>query len=314
MRLDQDLDRLTETQHGCVAVWQVRNLDADAQEIRRLRRSTRWTEASRRVLIRAGSAPTVLQRTCAAVLEAGPRGALASTSAAALWVVGSSYRLLPAHVMTDPNAKSFLGEIGHIYPRVGISDRWIAAYKGIRVVRPELCIYQLCGHVNPKRAERALDMALSMGLVTVRSMRVCLEELRRRGRNGTSVLEQLLDARPLDYVAPTTGLEARFIEVIGGDWRRQIDSGGELWAGRVDFRHRVHPIIIEVQSEKFHGALSFRRDDEIRRAKLEAAGFVVGEVWDQQLWHRPDEARAVVLELLRVQAGQKCPADTRRTG
>ena len=116
-------------------------------------------------------------------------------------------------------------------------------FNGIAVVRPELCIYQVCGLVHPGRAERALDTGLSMSLVTVQSMRNCLAELRRRGRNGTSVLEGLLEARPLDYVAPASGLEARFIEVIGGDWRRQIDSGGELWAGRVDFRHRIQPVI-----------------------------------------------------------------------
>jgi very-short-patch-repair endonuclease len=200
--------------------------------------------------------------------------------------------------MTDRSAASFPGEIGRIYPRVGVPDRWITTYRGIRVVRPELCIYQLCGHVPLLKAERALDTALSMGLVTVRSMRACLAELRRRGRNGTSVLHALLEARPLDYAAPATGLEARFIEVVGGDWRRQVNSGGELWAGRVDFRHRVYPVIIEVQSERYHGALSFRRDDEERKAKLEAAGFVVDEVWDRQLWHSPHEARAVVAAAL----------------
>src|SRR5207248_3034066 len=142
--------------------------------------------------------------------------------------------------------------------------------------------------------ERAVDTGLSVGRWTVKSMRACLAELRRRGRNGTSVLHDLLEARPLDYVAPATGLEARFVEVIGGDWRRQADCGGEMWAGRVDFRHRVHPVIIEVQSERFHAALSFRRDDQERRARLEAAGFIVAEVWDRQLWYAPSEARAVV--------------------
>jgi very-short-patch-repair endonuclease len=200
--------------------------------------------------------------------------------------------------MTDRPAASFPGEIGRIYPRIGVADRWITTYRGIRVVRPEVCIYQLCGHVPLLKAERALDTGLSMGLATVKSMRLCLAELRRRGRNGTSVLDDLLEARPLDYVAPATGLEARFIEVIGGEWRRQVDSGGEMWAGRVDFRHRLHPVIIEVQSERYHGALSFRRDDEERMTKLEAAGFVVAEVWDRQLWHAPHEARAVVAAAL----------------
>lgn len=294
MRLDGDIDAIISAQHGCIAVWQLRDLGAAPKEITRLRRSPRWNDGSKRVLVNSGSLATPEQRACAAVLEAGPLGALGSLSGAALWRLGASYRLLPAWVMADAAHRSFPGEVGHIFPRVGIGERWITTYRGIRVVRPELCIYQLCGHVNPLRAERALDTGLSMGLVTVASMRTCLAEIRRRGRNGTSVLADLLEARPLDYVAPASGLEARFIEVIGGDWRRQVDSGGGLWAGRVDFRHRVHPVIIEVQSERYHAALSFRQDDDERRAKLEAAGFIVAEVWDRQLWHAPDEARSVV--------------------
>ena len=303
MRLDESVGQLAAAQYGSIAVWQLRGLGLAPIEITRLKRSPSWNQLSRRVLRRSGSPASAEQIACAAVLEGGPSAALVPNSAAALWGVGASYNLLPACVMADRNEAAFGGEVGHIYQRRGIPDRWITTYRGIRVVRPELCIYMLCGLVNPLRAERALDTGLSMGLVTVRSMRTCLEEIRRRGRNGTSVLEGLLDERPLDYIAPATGLEARFIEVIGGDWRRQIDSGGELWAGRVDFRHRVHPVIIEVQSERYHGALSFRRDDEARRAKLEAAGFVVDEVWDRQLWHAPWEARAVVETALRQVRG-----------
>jgi len=277
MRLDAAICELAATQYSCVAVWQLRDLGADSKEITRLRRSSGWQEVSQRVLIRTGSPSTEEQQACAAVLEAGPLAGLGSVSGSALWGLGSSYRLLPAHIITDENAKSFPGVIGHIYARVGIPDHWMTTYRGIRVARPELCIYQLCGHENPLRAERALDMGLSMGLVTIPSMRACLQEIRRRGRNGTTVLDGFLEERPLDYVGPATGLERRFIEVIGGEWRRQVESGGELWGGRVDFRHLVQPVIIEVQSERYHGALSYRRDDEARRARLESAGFIVEE-------------------------------------
>ena len=301
MRLDDIIDQVAASQHACIAIWQLRDIGASPTEITRFRRSRQWRALSQRVLVRTGAPSTPEQEACAAVLEAGRETGLASYSAAALWGLGAVYQLLPAWVMTDRPAASFAGDIGHIYPRRGISSRWITTYRGIRVVRPELCIYQLCGHVHPARAERALDAGLSMGLVTVRSMRACLQEVRRRGRNGTTVLDGFLQARSLDYVAPASGLEARFIEVIGGEWRRQVDSGGELWAGRVDFRNLVHPVIIEVQSERYHAALSYRRDDDARRARLEAAGFVVEEVWDRQLWHAPHEARAIVRSaLLRV--------------
>src|SRR4051794_36454605 len=188
MRLDGELEQLATDQHACVSTWQLRDLSATPKEITRLRRSRGWMELSRRVLIRAGAPRTPLQIACAAVLEAGRNAALVPHSAAALWGLGQFYKLLPACVMTDRDVASFGGEVGHIFQRRGIPDRWITTYQGIRIVRPELCIYQLCGLVNPKRAERALDTGLSMRLVTVGSMRACLEELRRSGRNGTTVL------------------------------------------------------------------------------------------------------------------------------
>src|SRR5688500_16201608 len=160
MRLDKQIDGLAAAQHACIAVWQVRDLGASSKEISRLRQSPYWRTLSQRVLVRNGAPATTEQEACAAVLEAGRESGLASCSAAALWGLGDAYRLLPASVMTDRSAASFAGDIGHIYPRRGISSRWITSYRGIRVVRPELCIYQLCGRVHPLRAERALDMGL----------------------------------------------------------------------------------------------------------------------------------------------------------
>ena len=314
MRLDLQISEYVATQHSCVAIWQLRDLGATSTEIARLRRSKSWRPISRRVLARSGSPETPEQLACGAVLEAGPTGALVAPSAAALWELGASYRLVPVTTMADHVVAAFTGELGRILPRRHIPDRWITTHRGIRVVRPELCIYQLCGLTNPPRAERALDTGLSTGLVTIASMRMCLDELRRRGRNGTSVLEGLLAVRPIGYVPVASGLEARFVQVVSGRWRRQVDSGGEMWAGRVDFRHEVQPMIVEVQSERHHGSLSSRRDDQERREKLESAGFIVAEVWDTQLWYAPDEARHIVQSaLLAVQTTQNCVGGTAKS-
>jgi hypothetical protein len=197
MRLDNVIDQLTAAQHGCIAVWQLRDLGAFPVEITRMRRSSRWRPLSQRVLARAGSPNSPEQRACGAVLEAGPSAALTAVSAAAWWSLGTSYRQLPAEVMADRGAASFPGDIGRIYPRCGVTAPWITVHNGIAVVRPELCVYQLCGLVHPGRAERALDTALALQLVTIQSMQACLEEFAKRGRKGTVVLRSLLDARPM---------------------------------------------------------------------------------------------------------------------
>lgn len=196
------------------------------------------------------------------------------------------------------------GDIGRIHPLVGISESWLTVFDGIPIVRPELCVYQLCGSVSPLRAERALDTAWAKGLVSGQSLRSCLDELAEHGRNGTVVLRTLLEARPNYYVPPASGIEARFQQLMSeallGRWRRQVDSGGETWAGRVDFRHEVLPVVTEILSERYHSALSSQRDDDVRRAKLEAAGFLVVEVWDVEVWHRADQAVSRVRAALRA--------------
>src|SRR4051794_15662952 len=139
MRLDPLIDELTAAQHGCIAVWQLRHLGALPVEVNRLRQSKRWRPVSRRVLVREGSPATPVQVACAAVLEGGRGAALSAISAAALWGLGASYRLLPASVMADRPAASGPGEIGHLYPRRNVPDGWITVLGGIPVVRPELC-------------------------------------------------------------------------------------------------------------------------------------------------------------------------------
>jgi very-short-patch-repair endonuclease len=127
-----------------------------------------------------------------------------------------------------------------------------------------------------------------------------LADYGERGRNGTAVLRDLVDERGEDYTPPASNLEARAMELferVGLCMARQIDSGGDDWTGRVDFRSIDHRrLIVEVQSERYHSALLDRAADDARRAQLEDDGFVVVEVTDVELWHHSD----VVLDRLRT--------------
>jgi very-short-patch-repair endonuclease len=113
------------------------------------------------------------------------------------------------------------------------------------------------------------------------------------------VLRALLDERGDDYVPPASNLERRFVGIVTQaglpDMRRQVDSGDDdRWVGRVDFRDARLPLVVEIQSETFHSALTDRLDDEARLSALRAAGFEVVEITEEQVWHRPrDVVRAV---------------------
>ncbi len=72
-----------------------------------------------------------------------------------------------------------------------------------------------------------------------------------------------------------------------GGYERQVNLGDDEWVGRVDFVNRQQNVVVEVQSDRHHAALSSRRDDTFRLERLEAAGFIVVTVWEDELWHRP---------------------------
>ena len=73
--------------------------------------------------------------------------------------------------------------------------------------------------------------------------------------------------------------------------RRQVDTGDEEgWIGRVDLRDPELPLIVEVQSERFHSSQIDHQLDARRIERLERAGLVVVQVTDIQAWHRPRSA------------------------
>jgi very-short-patch-repair endonuclease len=172
------------------------------------------------------------------------------------------------------------------------------------VVRPELCALHLFAVCRRERAERLVDGLWSARLLSGRSLGALLAQLGEMGRNGTAGLRAYLDDRPGDYVPPASGLETRVADILrsaGITVRRQVDLGTDgVWSGRVDFLVDGQPIVIEVQSERHHAALSDRRADAARRAGLEAAGFVWVEVWDHEVWGTP----ALVVARVRAAIGR----------
>jgi very-short-patch-repair endonuclease len=130
-----------------------------------------------------------------------------------------------------------------------------------------------------------------MRLLTGRSLALLLTDLGRRGRNGIAALRIFVDDRGLDYEPPDSGLESRVEEILaraGINVRRQVHLGSErAWNGRVDFLHETLPIVIEVQSEAFHSSLTDSEADRARIQELEAAGFRVVEITDNQAFTDP---------------------------
>jgi very-short-patch-repair endonuclease len=294
---DDELLDLAERQHGLLSRPQILDLGIDERGWERLYRSPAWERATPRVLRRRGAPPTDRQRALAACLDLGDDAYLSHTSAAALWGL-PGYALCPLEVTVLRSRRTSSGLARVHLPRL-VPDPFAAHLDGIPVVRPALLLLQLSARMHPEQLRRRLDWLWSRRLLSGPSLRRELASVMHRGRPGTAALRALLDSLPDDYVPPASGLESRFHQIVVDHdlppMRRQVDLGDdEMWCGRVDFRAEALPLVVEVQSDVFHQALSSREDDARRRARLDHAGFTVVEVDESQVWHRPAEAARLV--------------------
>ena len=254
---------------------------------------------SPRVVRRAGAPTSSSQRALAAVLDVGPDSYVSHGSAAALWGV-PGMTLEPVDVMVLRGGRETETELATTHRPTHLPDPFATVLDGVPVVRPSLVVLQLAHDMHPDRLRATVDRLWSRRLLSGPSLRRELEPVLGRGRAGTRAVRELLERFPPGYVPPASGIESRFAQIVVdfdlGRFRRQVDLGDdETWCGRVDFVAEEWPLIVEVQSELYHSSLTDREADARRRARLEAAGFQVVEVWDAEVWHR----RSVVVDRVR---------------
>jgi very-short-patch-repair endonuclease len=304
MNADEELYELAARQLGFVTRCDARIAGLSRAAMRHRIARGEWIVHGPRVLRRAGAPWTKASPLMCAVLDAGP-GAVLSHGAAAAWWGLPGFGLRPIDI-TRPRgltgAPATLADRVHDVLTLGTEQ--VTVLEGIPIVRPERLILELCAVAHPARAERALDTGWAKGLYSGESLRRIHGDLAASGRSGIVLMRELLEARPPGWLPPASNLEARFMAVAReawlGEWRRQVDVGSEhRWCGRVDFVSTALPLIVEVQSERYHSALTDRIHDAARRADLDASGFAVVEVWDTQLWHSKHDVIAAVRDGIR---------------
>ncbi|HEX6420067.1 MAG TPA: hypothetical protein VFZ77_16320 [Acidimicrobiales bacterium] len=283
---------LAQERHGLVLVQDARAAGVSVEELRHLVRTRRIERVTRRVLRSPGAPRTDLQAVMAAVLDAAPGAFACGRTAAALWEV-PGYRLSPVHVVRGRGVTGRRSSLATLHEVKSLLPHHVTVLRQIPVVRPERMILDLCATEHPGRVTRALDDAWRRRLLSGRSLRRLLDDTAIQGRNGIRPLRALLEERGDDYVPPASNLERRFASILAEAvlpaMRRQVDAGGDTWVGRVDFRDEHLPLVIEVQSERFHSALTDRAGDRDRLAALRREGFTVVEVEEWEVWHAPHE-------------------------
>lgn len=298
---DPVLALIAERQHGLVRRDQALAIGVAASGWAHAARAGRWEPIGERVLRRRGAPRTPQQRALAAVLDAGPSALLSHGSAAAAWghpafVIDDPVEIVVVRHRSSRTQRSDLAVVHH--PRYPLGP-FAAVVDGVPTVRPSLNVLELAGRVHPERLRRIVDWYWSQRLLSGPSLAAELEPVLGRGRPGSAAVRELLASLPADYVPPASGLESRFHQIVRDHdlplMRRQVDVGGEdRWTGRVDFLAVDAPLVVEVNSERYHTALTDRAHDARRRRQLERDGYVVVDVADRDVWHRPVATAAKV--------------------
>jgi very-short-patch-repair endonuclease len=296
MDIDHLIHELAARQHAAFSTWQAVELGATRRALRHRVEAGRLDRRTSQVLAIPGAPRTAAHELMVAVLDAGPHAFASHVTSAARWKV-SGFSLLHNRLfdVSRPRGGTRRSSgLARIHEVLDLEPHHTTVLDGIPLSTPTRTLFELAGSVHPGRAERALDTTWARNLTSRKLLDQMLEDWADRGRAGTVLMRELIEARPPDYVPPASNLESRFATLSRrygiGPFRRQVNLGGEFWIGRVDFRHEHYPLVVEVQSEAFHAALVDQAADARRFEMLEAANFTVEPVWDHEIWGHPDAA------------------------
>jgi very-short-patch-repair endonuclease len=302
MPLPATVLQIAERQHGLALVGAARSAGVTREALRHAVRHGDAELVTPRVLRLLGTPRSARQRVLAAVLDASPGAFACGHTAATLWGI-LGYPILPVQITRARGVTGRRTRLAVLHEVKCLLPRHVTVLDAIPVVRPERLALELCASEHPLRAARAVDDMWRRRLLSRRSLRRFVGDASAQGRPGVQVLRALLDERGDDYVPCASNLESRFAAIVARsglpEMRRQVDSGGDVWVGRVDFRDERLPLIVEIQSERYHTALTDARADKVRLAALRDAGFTVVEITEDQVWHHPHEVIRLIEEARR---------------
>lgn len=293
---------LAAQQLGLATREQLRTNGIARDRVKRLVARGMLTPVQPKVFALPGSVDTPHRDLLAKILETGSDATASHSTAAWVWGIGG-YSRTPEHIVVTRHQRHHQHLDWTVHQFTGLPPHHRRTLDAIPVTSPALTMLHLAQIVSTKRLAIAVDRAWSMRLLSGRDLRLLDSELAIQGRNGIVKLREVARARGTGWVPPESGLETRFMQLVHGldhhGFRRQVTVGDGIWRARVDFLHEPSKTVVEIQSERYHTALTDREADTRRRERLERAGFTVVEVWDSELFTNPGIVVDRVLTALR---------------
>jgi hypothetical protein len=262
-------------QHGSISRADALALGLTHRQIALRVRSGEWIAAKPGVYRNAATPVTPEMLIVEAILSAGPAACASHGSAAYLWSMLTWSEAGERATVTVPAPRNPRRYGFDVHRTTDLQWERVRCWKGIDCTDPLRTLSDLGVVVSPVLLDRAVDRALSSGLVTVRGLEDEINRRSVRGRSGLGILRERLRARGLTGAPRSTVLEMRGVqflkryglpvlarEVVAG-------SGGEY---RIDFV--LAPRLgWELDGYVWHFSPEHKSRDERRRNRLRAEGW-----------------------------------------
>jgi very-short-patch-repair endonuclease len=235
-----------------------------------------------------------LARESAALLACGERAMLSHSSAALVWGLISK--------PPDP-VEITLGSPGIGRRRPGITlhrsgnllQRDVRTHERLPVTSPARTLLDLAGRLDSRSLERALDEALVVGKLVVRSQIVDVLD-RAGGHRGTFLLRSLITRRPSSITH--SAAERSCLELIRKAGLPEPKTQVRIAGYTLDFLWPDHRVVFEIDGYDFHTSRWAFDRDRRKDAALKSAGYDPNRLSRDQVVFEPYLAIAAISSAL----------------
>jgi very-short-patch-repair endonuclease len=274
-QLVRAIDRIGRRQHALLTRQQA-NAVLGHDRVKRWMQDGRLEMIQPRVLRIAGSTRSAHQDMQAASLSAA--GPTSHRSAAWMWGLIDRPEVTDVSVLYPRRVQLWQPAVAH---RIrDLSDGCTLHRQGLLLTSPMRTIVDL-GLVEPWWVvDGALGQAISSKLVPLRAVVLLREELARRGRNGTGVVQRVFDERLVRGADEDSTLELRLLRIVRRFGLPPITFQHEVWhegrfVARPDAAYPDRMIAIEADGFASHSSPEAFQSDRVRQNELVVLGWTM---------------------------------------
>jgi len=269
------LTQIAVAQHGLVTADQARRAGLNAQKVRWLLRSGRWTAVRPKVYALVGVPPTMTQAVAAAVYAAGPMAWASHATAGTLWGM-PGVEPTNIEILTPPERKIGLpGVRGHRSAALFSKD--LTTLKRIPATAPERTLVDLSARYDEGALGRILDDGLRRRVIRLDRLRACVGRLAGAPGRSPSAIQALLSERLPGYDPGDSDLETRVLRLLLANGfpppvqQHRLRLGGRTI--RIDLAYPDVMVAIELDGWEHHRTRTAFDDDRARANLLVANGW-----------------------------------------